>query len=292
MQASTRIAIGLGAGLLLLGAGALLVDFDQLEQDFSTATRSLEGGQPYEAPPPGGVSAPQPVVASILAEILEQLVSGQLGQLSDPTTEDALATQLTLRGWGDEASRSIAARVILNEARTSAAGAASPSGRLSELQRRAIRVVAARLAERLVASNPEKEVGPPSTEGLAADVPQGFERVAWKRLGSFPYEEGRPLPETVMSLGSQSVALVGYMLPVDAVRGATQFVLVESLWGCCFGAVPQMNQLVDVQLAPGTTTNYEEGPVLVAGKLDVGEQREEGAVISLYRLTAASVRAL
>jgi len=113
-----------------------------------------------------------------------------------------------------------------------------------------------------------------------------------KRLGSFPYEEGKPLPQSVRALGDQSVALVGYMLPVDAVREATQFVLVESLWGCCFGAVPQMNQLVDVQLASGTTTNYEEGPVLVAGTLEVGEQREEGAVISLYRLGSATVKAL
>jgi len=155
MQPMTKRAILGGVGLLALGAGALLADVGQLEQDLSSATRSLEEEKEYQAPPPGGVSAPQPVVASILAEILEQLVAGRLGPLDDPNTEDALVTQLSLRGWGSAESRGIAARMILEEARRASAGRGSPPpGKLSTLQRPAVRVVAARLAERLVAGHP------------------------------------------------------------------------------------------------------------------------------------------
>jgi hypothetical protein len=71
-----------------------------------------------------------------------------------------------------------------------------------------------------------------------------------------------------------------------------EFILVESLWGCCFGSVPELNQTLLVRGRLGADVDYTSGPLVVTGVLEVGEQRQQGFVSSLYRVTDATVRPL
>jgi hypothetical protein len=80
------------------------------------------------------------------------------------------------------------------------------------------------------------------------------------------------------------------MLSLGETGDLTSFILVESLWGCCFGNVPQMNQMVLAQLSGAAS--YTGIPIIVAGTLDVGEEREGEYVTSLYRLRSATVHPL
>ena len=71
-----------------------------------------------------------------------------------------------------------------------------------------------------------------------------------------------------------------------------EIILLESLWGCCFGGVPDVNQTIVVRLPPERAFDYTAAPVLVTGTLEVGEEREGKFVASLYRLVDAEARAL
>jgi hypothetical protein len=50
-----------------------------------------------------------------------------------------------------------------------------------------------------------------------------------------------------------------------------------------------MNEIVYCALPEGTTMDVKPGIVHVVGKLYVGEQKEDGAVVALYSMDADSV---
>ncbi|WP_437605407.1 DUF3299 domain-containing protein [Sorangium sp. So ce834] len=123
-------------------------------------------------------------------------------------------------------------------------------------------------------------------------LPPGYAAVRWEALGGFPYVEGAPLPASARRLDGQRVGVSGYMDTLGEVRGIREFVLVESQITCCFTSPPELNQLVLVRVEAPAGASYVDGPVLVLGTLEVGEQREAGGVTSVYRLRASSVRPL
>jgi hypothetical protein len=81
-------------------------------------------------------------------------------------------------------------------------------------------------------------------------------------------------------------------LTVGESEDMREFILLESLWGCCFGGVPDVNQTIVVRLAPGSTLDYTAAPVLVTGTLQVGEEKQGEFVASLYRLVDARASVL
>lgn len=94
----------------------------------------------------------------------------------------------------------------------------------------------------------------------------------------------------MQALNGQDVAIFGFMLSLGDAERLSEFVLVESLWGCCFGSVPEVNQTILVRVDPSATVEYSAAPQLVTGRLEVGEAREGGFVTSLYRIGGARVR--
>ncbi len=236
------------------------------------------------------VSGPVELVQSVLRDTLQSIVLGQLGPPGDEMLRQRIEESLELRGFGDPAVRSRAAEMISRALPRSARGAAAASVSLSPTQRRAIESVASQLAVRLVSTSENQAAKTAnSTESLRAPIPEGFERIAWKTIGGFAHSPGAELPGDVRALGGRHVALVGYMLPVGTTVGADRFLLVESLWGCCFGAVPELNQVVEVVVEGAGGMDYVADPIVVLGTLEVGERYEEGVVVSLYRLLASGV---
>ena len=67
------------------------------------------------------------------------------------------------------------------------------------------------------------------------------------------------------------------------------FHLMPNHYVCCFGT-PRMNEVVRVEMKPGTSTRYLLDYYLVRGTIDVGAVRDDaGRVLYLYRIRDAEV---
>jgi hypothetical protein len=47
--------------------------------------------------------------------------------------------------------------------------------------------------------------------------------------------------------------MTGFMLPIDEVENIKEFLLVQSLWSCCYGQPPDINGIVRVVMPKGKT---------------------------------------
>jgi hypothetical protein len=112
-----------------------------------------------------------------------------------------------------------------------------------------------------------------------------------KQLGNFNYdaEKGGTLPADVVALSGHTLKTTGYMIPLDEVTNITQFALVPSLTGCCFGQPPGIQHVILVRVPKNQALKSTNDPVLVSGTLIVKEKREDGYTTDLFELQATSV---
>jgi hypothetical protein len=99
------------------------------------------------------------------------------------------------------------------------------------------------------------------------------------------------IPEYIKKLNTKKVALSGYMVPIDVVNeGVKSFILTYSQMMCCFGQMPWYNEWVFVEMPEGKPAEYQlDVPITVSGQLEVGEEIEDGFVVSLYRMKGDKV---
>lgn len=126
---------------------------------------------------------------------------------------------------------------------------------------------------------------------VEVEIPAGYERISWETLGGFEYEEGMVLPEAIRSLNKKKVGIAGYMMTLEEIEDIHEFLLIESLWSCCFGTFPETHQVLVITIpADQRGVEYTTAPVLILGELEVGEEVEDGFVTSLYRVKADKVK--
>jgi hypothetical protein len=277
----------------LLAGGTLLVYYSCREPSPSdgaeaprerrtfAAAREDEGGEAA-----GDASGRRKAVEQAVRELIGGVALGQVDEGQRAEAQRELAALLERWRWGTEQDRSTAAAVIVQQV-FDQAKARSSSERLSPQQLRAIDGVAKELARELLLLAAGQS---PGADGLAGELPAGYERVSWNQLGGFAYREGAPLPDDVQALNGKDVGIFGFMLSLGQDERLSELVLVESLWGCCFGSVPEVNQTILVRVAPDAAVEYSAAPQLVTGRLEVGEEREGGFVTSLYRIEGARLR--
>ena len=113
-----------------------------------------------------------------------------------------------------------------------------------------------------------------------------------KELGNFQYddEKGGGIPSDVKAMSGAEIRLRGYMIPMDQAEHITQFALVPSLFSCCFGQPPQIQHTIVVNCPKGKAVSYCPDEINVQGKLTVQEKRDDGYVISLFEMSAESVK--
>lgn len=135
-----------------------------------------------------------------------------------------------------------------------------------------------------------------------------YNKVSFKALGGFTYEVPDPevvralpagqvvpkdqVPPELKALDGAPVLLAGFMVPIDldAEGRVRSFALTQDQMFCCYGVPPKMNQWVMVQMAEGHTTEYKNNvPVAVFGTITIGEEVDDGYVLSLYRMTSDKV---
>lgn len=112
-------------------------------------------------------------------------------------------------------------------------------------------------------------------------------------LTSWPYEDGlKGMPKRVKKLSGKKVLMTGFMLPIDEVQNIKEFLLVESLWSCCYGQPPDIHGIVRVVMPKNKTTDYFFDPLKIIGTFKVEATMMDGYCVDIYQLHVESLEAL
>jgi hypothetical protein len=106
-------------------------------------------------------------------------------------------------------------------------------------------------------------------------------------LAGFQYKEGMTLPPEIQKLNGKLVRLVGFLRNEEQQNDCSEFWLVNQNCDCQGG--PKMNEWVFCTMPEGKTIDLGDEPGVVIGRLQVGEQKEDEFVVSLYRLEVQKV---
>lgn len=113
-----------------------------------------------------------------------------------------------------------------------------------------------------------------------------------QELGNFEYdpEKGGNIPKDVQNLSGVRISTRGFMIPLNQADHVTEFALVADLFACCFGQPPQLQHTIIVRCPAGKTTRYFPDEITVEGTLKVQEKKDDGFIVSLFEINAASVK--
>ncbi|HEX4794989.1 MAG TPA: DUF3299 domain-containing protein [Humisphaera sp.] len=123
--------------------------------------------------------------------------------------------------------------------------------------------------------------------------PGDLRQLTIKELGNFEYDpedKSAAIPADVRALEGMNVRLQGFMIPTDQAEGVSHFVLVPSLFSCCYGQPPGVQHVIEVTCAKGMTVPFEVVEIYAQGTLHVKEKRDGGYVVSLFSLDCTSMK--
>ena len=126
-----------------------------------------------------------------------------------------------------------------------------------------------------------------ATSFAASPAPTAEEPVielSLMELMSIDYTPGKRLPRWVRALDGKQVRLEGYMA-LGTPEGDEKF---ELLWDSCGCGQSNVHHFVEVSLIE-ETTSFTPDLIWVEGKFSVGEIREGGFVVSLFRLETKAI---
>jgi len=117
--------------------------------------------------------------------------------------------------------------------------------------------------------------------------------VTFDELSAWPYEDGlKGMPKKVKDLHGKKVLMSGFMLPIDDVKDIKEFLLVQSLWSCCYGQPPDINGIVRVVMPKGKTTDYFFDPLKIIGTFKVEATSIDNYCVDIYQIEVESLEAL
>jgi hypothetical protein len=100
------------------------------------------------------------------------------------------------------------------------------------------------------------------------------------------------IPKSVHALNNQSVAIKGFMLPLKVESGlVTELLIMRDQSMCCYGVTPKINEWVSVKMKDKGVKAVMDQPVTLFGMLRVGEARENGYLVGIYRLEGEKMEA-
>ena len=99
------------------------------------------------------------------------------------------------------------------------------------------------------------------------------------------------IPADVRALDATRVTIKGFMQPIDFdAEGVKSFALTAIPGGCCFGAIPRLNEWVVVHMPDDQRAEYAYyDPVRISGEISIGEIYSGDTVLSLYRMVPDKV---
>jgi hypothetical protein len=240
---------------------------------------------------------PDDPVADVVFGVIRDVVTGRATRENREELESRIVGILEEEGMGKADDRVVTARMTVETLLRRSEGQQISAGPINPNQVEAMRIASSEVAIDLYRRLPMTTSGLSRHEGSAlakaveVAMPAGFEQLKWETIGTFPYEEGMQLPEPVLKLHGAKVGIAGYMMTLEEVEDIHQFLLVESIWSCCFGMPPTVNQVLLINIPKSMRgVEFTMRPVLCAGTLEVGEIVEDGFVTSLYRMNVSVFR--
>ena len=96
------------------------------------------------------------------------------------------------------------------------------------------------------------------------------------QLDDWKYLEGlKGIPKKVQALHGKKVLMLGFTLPIDEVKDIKQFLLVESLWSCCYGQPPDINGFVRCVMPEDKALDYQFDPLKIVGQIKNDSERSK-----------------
>ena len=131
-------------------------------------------------------------------------------------------------------------------------------------------------------------------EQLKAGKIKGLDQILpFDELTSWPYEDGlKGMPKRIKDLSGKKVLMTGFMLPIDEVQNIKEFLLVQSLWSCCYGSPPDIHGIVRVVMPKGKTTDYFFDPLKLVGTFKVEATVMDGYCVDIYQLHLESLEVI
>lgn len=137
----------------------------------------------------------------------------------------------------------------------------------------------------------------------------GFANVGFDKLSAFAFDvsdeilqadstnavavakkTAEQIPQAVRDFDQQRIALKGFMLPLKVEGGkVTELLIMRDQSMCCYGAVPKINEWVSVKMVGGGVKPVMDQAITLYGKLFVGEMRENGYLVGIYRMDGERV---
>ena len=236
-------------------------------------------------------------LATNLFDLLVEVITGKADAEDREKLEERVELMLETERLGTLDDRIIASQGIIDQVieEMTMAGllGRSVTTELSGYQKAATREVARALAGDAIVRFTGGGVGEHDgslASAVEIEVPEGYVKGDWSALGSFDYKEGMELPAVATAFDDKKVAFGGYMMSLGEYTDVRKFLLVESIWSCCFGIPPDVHQVIVVKIPKEyPSTELTSMAVRVLGTLDVGEERDGRWVTSIYRLEATSV---
>lgn len=123
---------------------------------------------------------------------------------------------------------------------------------------------------------------------------EGVDRIlSFEEISAWPYEDGlKGMPKQLHKLDDKNVLMTGFMLPIDEVQDIKEFLLVQSLWSCCYGQPPDINGIVRVVMKGDARIDYQFEPLKVIGTFKVKETLEDGYCVDIFQLHADLVEVI
>lgn len=95
------------------------------------------------------------------------------------------------------------------------------------------------------------------------------------------------IPAEIRAYDQQVLGVKGFMLPIKVQNGlVTEMLLMRDQSMCCYGVTPKITEWVNVKLVGKGVKPIMDQPVTMFGRFQVGEVRENGYLVCLYRMDA------
>ena len=89
----------------------------------------------------------------------------------------------------------------------------------------------------------------------ATEVPEGYERISYRMLRP-KTGSSKPFTNSARELDGKRVFIKGYVRPSDKKNNLQNFILVGDFGSCCFGASPEVSDVIAVKLEGDLRVNY------------------------------------
>jgi hypothetical protein len=147
-----------------------------------------------------------------------------------------------------------------------------------------------------------------STRSIPPEPPAAYIPVSFDKLSAFSFTvtdqmvdaaQDSPaaalrttsqIPMEIKAFNEKNVAIKGFMLPMKFDGSlTTEFLILKSQGLCCYGVLPKITEWINVRLAGKGVKPVMDRPVTVCGTFHVGEVREHGDLVGIYRLDAEKI---